>query len=205
MPLVHTTLYVVALPYPVGYTPLFPGWDKDANRQPLCERLCKLSMSNSFSPRLTRRPRSTRPLLRLRSGVCRPASPNASPENRSLARGRGLESYSVIKEVYIAAPAEVLYDILTDPERLPNLIGLKGKLEISAGRFSKADRKGHVVVRGSYLEMRAKRKVVLLYARRSQHRNTTITDSVVKISFEPHCEGTWVRLTHRGSLALSRY
>ena len=115
-----------------------------------------------------------------------------------------MKSDSIVKEIYVAAPVAVVYEMLTDPDQIRKWMGPRRRVEISSRCYSEVERKGKLIARIVDLEPDKKWSAPPSSMPGSIARDGTLTGSVVEIAFGVRGEGTWVRLTHHGPLSMRK-
>ena len=103
----------------------------------------------------------------------------------------------VTKQIFIEAPATVVYEVLTDPDQLKHWLGIAGNADAGGDNPLRPGLRGCVCIQRNYLESDTNRRVVFTWAWRRNGQEAIVIRSKVEIDLESEGEGTWVRLTHR--------
>jgi uncharacterized protein YndB with AHSA1/START domain len=103
----------------------------------------------------------------------------------------------LVKEIYIEAPVERVFDFLTDPVKMLRWMGVSAELDPRPGGIYRLDPNGGDVVRGEYLEVVPNSKVVFTWGFEGAAHSVPAGSTVVEITLDPRDQGTWLRLTHR--------
>lgn len=106
----------------------------------------------------------------------------------------------IVKEVFIEAPPSVVFQFLTDPQKMIRWMGIRAEIDPRPGGLYWLDPNGRDVIRGEYMEVIPERRVVFTWgwANPSEGLAAVPAGSTrVEIDLEPENEGTRVRLTHR--------
>jgi carbon monoxide dehydrogenase subunit G len=105
---------------------------------------------------------------------------------------------NIMKQIYIEAPPDVVYDFLTSPEKLVRWMGiLADRKELGERRFTAED----VAIRAGQVEQLLNSKVVFRYEVNAMGKSARC---IVEIELERRGNGTCVRLTHKESPRLKR-
>jgi uncharacterized protein YndB with AHSA1/START domain len=106
----------------------------------------------------------------------------------------------IVKEVFIEAPPSVVFQFLTDPQKMTRWMGIKAKIDPRPGGVYWLDPNGRDFIRGEYVEVIPDRRVVFTWG--FEHPSPGMPavpagSTQVEIDLEPEGKGTRVRLTHR--------
>jgi uncharacterized protein YndB with AHSA1/START domain len=100
----------------------------------------------------------------------------------------------ILKQIYIEAPPDVVYDFLTSPEKLARWMGVLPDQKRRQGRLRRTSK--DLAIRGGQLKQFENSKVVFCWEVNAMGKTAT---SVVVIELERRGNGTWVRLAHKES------
>jgi uncharacterized protein YndB with AHSA1/START domain len=103
----------------------------------------------------------------------------------------------LVKEVYIDASPELVFQFLTDPVKMLRWMGVAAEIDPRPGGMYRLDPNGRDVIRGQYLEVIPNSKVVFTWGWEGAGYSIPAGSTVVEIELEPRNHGTFVRLTHR--------
>ncbi len=103
----------------------------------------------------------------------------------------------LVKEIFIEAPPEVVFNFLTDPQRMVRWMGVAAELEPTPGGLYRLDPNGRDVIRGKYLEVVANRRVVFTWGWEEPGHSIPAGSTVVEIELHAESKGTRLKLTHR--------
>lgn len=106
----------------------------------------------------------------------------------------------IVKEVFIEAPPSVVFQFLTDPQKMIRWMGIRAEIDPRPGGLYWLDPNGRDVIRGEYKEVIPERRVVFTWGWENPSEGIAAVPSGstrVEIDLEPENEGTRVRLTHR--------
>ena len=106
---------------------------------------------------------------------------------------------SLVKEIFIEAPPEVVFKFLTDPVRMVRWMGIQAELEPRPGGVYRLDPNGRDVIRGSYVEVIPNSRIVFTFGWEEAGHSLPPGSTTVEIDLKPEGNGTRLRLTHRGS------
>lgn len=108
-----------------------------------------------------------------------------------------MTSNPVVKEIYIEAPPQVVFELLTDPVKMLRWMGVAAEIDPRPGGIYRLDPNGRDVIRGEYLEVVPNSKVVFTWGWEGVGQKIPAGSTVVEIQLQPRDSGTWVRLIHR--------
>ncbi len=103
----------------------------------------------------------------------------------------------IVKEIYIEAPPELVFEYLTDPKKMIRWMGLSAELEPKPGGLYRLDPNGRDLIRGSYLEVVPYSRIVFTWGFEEPGHAVPPGSSAVEITLEPKEKGTLLRLIHR--------
>lgn len=103
----------------------------------------------------------------------------------------------IVKEIYIEASPEIVFEYLTDPQKMIRWMGLSAELEPKPGGLYRLDPNGRDVIRGSYLEVVPHSRIVFTWGFEEPGHAVPPGSSVVEITLERKEKGTLLRLIHR--------
>lgn len=103
----------------------------------------------------------------------------------------------IIKEVYIEASPEIVFEFLTDQEKFLKWMGIAAELDPKPGGIFRIDPNGRDVIRGMYLEVVPFSRVVFTWGWEEKGHRVPAGSTVVEIELKPEGNGTRLRLTHR--------
>jgi uncharacterized protein YndB with AHSA1/START domain len=104
----------------------------------------------------------------------------------------------LVKEIYIEARRELVFEHLTEPARLLRWMGLAADLDAQPGGIFRIDPNGRDVIRGTFLEVIPHRRIVFTWGWEEDGARVPAGSTTVEIDLEEKGSGTLVRLTHRG-------
>lgn len=102
-----------------------------------------------------------------------------------------------MKEIYINALPEQVFEFLTDPVKMRRWMGIPADLDPRPGGIYRLAPGGGDVVRGEYLEVVPDSKVVFTWGFEGAAHGVPAGSTVVEIILEARGRGTWLRLSHR--------
>lgn len=108
-----------------------------------------------------------------------------------------MNSDALVKEIYIEAPPQIVFELLTDPVKMLRWMGVAAEIEARPGGIYRLDPNGRDVIRGQYLEVVPNSKVVFTWGWEQGGHQIPAGSSVVEIHLQARHRGTWVRLIHR--------
>jgi uncharacterized protein YndB with AHSA1/START domain len=109
-------------------------------------------------------------------------------------------SEPVVKEIFIDAPPSIVFQFLTDPQKMIRWMGVVAEIDVRPGGIYRLDPNGRDVIRGEYIEVIPHRRVTFTWGfeRPSQGLAAVPAGSTrVEIDLLPEGTGTRIRLTHR--------
>ena len=74
-----------------------------------------------------------------------------------------MTSDPVVKQIYIDAPPQVVFELLTDPVKMLRWMGIAAEIDPRPGGIYRLDPNGCDVIRGEYLEVVPSSKVVFTW------------------------------------------
>jgi uncharacterized protein YndB with AHSA1/START domain len=113
----------------------------------------------------------------------------------------GRASASIVKEIYIEAPPEMVFEFLTDPKKIARWLGMRAELESCTRKF----RVGQHMICGTYLGIIPNRRVVFTW--KSERIDQMASTGTSSVEIELHREGhrTRLRWSHRVSEVEARH
>jgi len=108
------------------------------------------------------------------------------------------------REIFIAAPREVVFDFLVDPALMVAWIGISHDLDPRPGGIFRVEVSLGNVARGRYVEVSPPRRVAFTWGWETHDPSFAVLEklppesSLVEIDLEPAQGGTMVRLRHSG-------
>lgn len=103
---------------------------------------------------------------------------------------------SLDKTIHIDAPPEVVFEFLTDPEKMARWCGEEAELEPEPGGLFRLRFEGGIESEGRYVIVDPPRRVVFTVG--MSGTAVPVGGSLVEIRLEPEGEGTRVTLRHDG-------
>jgi len=103
----------------------------------------------------------------------------------------------IVKEIYIEAPPEIVFEFLTDPRKFLRWMGVMAELDPRPGGIFRVDPNRRDVIRGTYREVVPYSRVVFTWGWEEKGRDVPAGSTVVEIDLEPEGKGTRLKLTHR--------
>jgi uncharacterized protein YndB with AHSA1/START domain len=103
----------------------------------------------------------------------------------------------ISKEIYIAAPPEIVFEFLTDPVKMLRWMGIHAELDPRPGGIYRLDPNGRDVIRGTYLEVVPHSRIAFTWGWEAPGAKVPAGSTVVEINLEREGKGTRLRLTHR--------
>lgn len=104
----------------------------------------------------------------------------------------------VRREVFIAAPMEAVFRLLTEAEQLVRWIGVAATIEAHPGGLFRFELMPGEFCSGRYVEVDPPRRVVFTWGWESGALPVPPGSSTVTIDLEPRPGGTFLRLIHTG-------
>lgn len=108
-----------------------------------------------------------------------------------------MASEPIVKEIYIDAPPSVVFEFLTDPEKMIGWMGIRAEIDPKPGGIYRVDPNGRDVIRGQYLEVVKDSRVVFTWGFEGGGYHVATGSTTVEIDLTPEGQGTRLRLTHR--------
>jgi uncharacterized protein YndB with AHSA1/START domain len=105
---------------------------------------------------------------------------------------------AVVREVRIAAPADLIFDYFVDPLKMIHWKGISAELDARPGGVYRVDMNGRDVILGEYLEIDRPRRVVMSFGWDAPETLIPAGSTRVEIDLIAEGEHTIVRLTHTG-------
>jgi uncharacterized protein YndB with AHSA1/START domain len=103
----------------------------------------------------------------------------------------------LVKEIYIDAPAEVIFTFLTDAAKMVRWMGITAAIDPRPGGIYRLDPNGRDVILGKYLEVAPSSRIVFTWGFENAAHDVSAGSTVVEIDLIPEGRGTRLRLTHR--------
>jgi uncharacterized protein YndB with AHSA1/START domain len=103
----------------------------------------------------------------------------------------------IVKEIYIDAPPSVVFQFLTDPQKMLSWMGIRAEIDPQSDGIYRVDTNGRDVIRGEYLEVVKDSRVVFTWGFEGGGYNVQAGSSRVEIDLTREGKGTRLRLTHR--------
>jgi uncharacterized protein YndB with AHSA1/START domain len=104
---------------------------------------------------------------------------------------------SLVKEIYIDAPPEVVFSFLTDPVKMIRWMGITAELDPRPGGIYRLDPNGGDVILGKYLEVRPNSRIVFTWGFERNAHDVSPGSTIVEIDLIAEGKGTRLRLIHR--------
>ncbi len=108
-----------------------------------------------------------------------------------------MASDPIFKEIYIDALPSVVFQFLTDPQKILSWMGIRAEIDPKPGGIYRVDANGRDVIRGEYLEVVKDSRVVFTWGFEGGGYKVQAGSSRVEIELTREGEGTRLRLTHR--------
>jgi len=108
------------------------------------------------------------------------------------------ETGSIERELTIAARPEIVFAYFVDPERIVRWMGRTAELDATPGGLFRIDYNGTDIVRGTFVEVDAPRRVVFTWGWEAPGDPTPPGASTVEVTLTPDGDGTRVQLRHFG-------
>lgn len=105
----------------------------------------------------------------------------------------------LVKEIFIAAPPEVVFQFLIDPAKMVRWMGIAAEIDPRPGGIYRLDPNGRDVILGKYLEVIPNRRVVFTWGWEKPSEGLAAVpagSTRVEIDLGSEGSGTRVRLTH---------
>ena len=103
----------------------------------------------------------------------------------------------LVKEIYIDAPAEVIFTFLTDAAKMVRWMGITAAIDPRPGGIYRLDPNGRDVILGKYLEVVRNSRIVFTWGFENAAHDVSAGSTIVEIYLIPEGCGTRLRLTHR--------
>jgi uncharacterized protein YndB with AHSA1/START domain len=106
----------------------------------------------------------------------------------------------LVKEIYIDAKPHVVFQFLTDPQKMVRWMGIRARIDPQPGGVYWLDPNGRDTIRGEYLEVVRDRRVVFTWGFEKPSAGmpwVPAGSTRVEIDLTPEGTGTRVRLVHR--------
>jgi uncharacterized protein YndB with AHSA1/START domain len=104
----------------------------------------------------------------------------------------------IVKEINIAAPCEIVYEYLTQPDKIVQWMGFDAEVDPKPGGIFRLKPNRHNVLRGSYIETTPFSKVSFSWGFEGEGHELPAGSTLVEISLEEIQTGTKLRLVHSG-------
>jgi uncharacterized protein YndB with AHSA1/START domain len=104
---------------------------------------------------------------------------------------------SIVKEIFIQAPPAVVFQFLTDPDKMIRWMGIKAEIDPKPGGVYRLDPNGRDVIRGTYLEVVPNSRVVFTWGWEEPEHSIPAGSTRVEIDLTAERGGTIMRLVHR--------
>ena len=114
-----------------------------------------------------------------------------------MATERALEATAIERELRIDAEPEVVYEFLTEPEKMLRWQARAAQLNPRPGGIFRCDIGPEHVALGEYLEAVPARRVVFTWGREGDEKSVPPGSSTVEVDLIPDGVGTLVRFIHR--------
>jgi uncharacterized protein YndB with AHSA1/START domain len=108
------------------------------------------------------------------------------------------DTEDVSREIFIEAPPAVVFDFLTDGEKLLRWIGVSADLEPVPGGLFRVSPNGRDVVEGRFLEVKPHTRIVFTWGFVGADARIPAGSTTVEITLTPERGGTRLRLRHHG-------
>ena len=112
----------------------------------------------------------------------------------------GGASPPIVKEIHIDAPPEIVYEYLTQPDKIAQWMGLKIDVDPRPGGIFRISPNGVDVILGAYAETTPYSRVSFTWGFDGEGHGVPAGSSIVEITLEPAASGTLLRLVHRNLL-----
>jgi uncharacterized protein YndB with AHSA1/START domain len=103
----------------------------------------------------------------------------------------------LVKEIYIDAPAEVIFSFLTDPAKMVQWMGITAEIDPRPGGIYRLDPNSGDVILGKYLEVVPNSRIVFTWGFENAAHDVSAGSTIVEIDLIREGRGTRLRLTHR--------
>lgn len=108
------------------------------------------------------------------------------------------EGIAVVREVFVAAAPETIWQYLVDPAKAVRWMGVAASFDARAGGQYRVEVLPGDVVSGAFVELDRPRRLVHTWGWESQSGSVPPGSSTVEFELIPRDEGTLVRVTHSG-------
>lgn len=108
-----------------------------------------------------------------------------------------MASEPLIKEIYIEAAPEIVFEFLTDPKKMIRWMGLTVDIDPRPGGIYRLDPNGRDVIRGTYIEVVPNSRIVFTWGFEGTGHAIDAGATMVEITLQPKDNGTQLRLVHR--------
>lgn len=103
----------------------------------------------------------------------------------------------IVKDVYINAPARLVYAFLTEPAKIAQWIGTEADVNPHPGGLFRIVATATDIIRGTYLEAVPDSKVTFTWGFEGEGHTLPAGSTVVEITLHPQGAGTRLNLVHR--------
>jgi uncharacterized protein YndB with AHSA1/START domain len=103
----------------------------------------------------------------------------------------------IVKDIYLDAPASLVYEFLTEPAKIVQWLGTGADVNPRPGGLFRIPMLGNDVVRGTYLEAVPNSKVTFTWGFEGEGHELPAGSTVVEITLAPEGAGTRLKLVHR--------
>ena len=107
-----------------------------------------------------------------------------------------MASEPVVKELFIDAPPEVVFEFFTDPGKMVQWLGIAAQLEPRPGGLFRVDPTGKDARCGTFLEVVPHSRIVFTWGWERQGGLVPAGGSRVEVDLRPSGSGTHLRLVH---------
>jgi len=104
----------------------------------------------------------------------------------------------VDRTLQVNAPADLLYELLTDAEHLVRWMAASATVEARVGGTIRWTHANGDACAGTFVELVPDRRIVFTYGWERDDVGVPPGSTTVEITLEPHGDGTQLRLVHRG-------
>lgn len=104
----------------------------------------------------------------------------------------------VEKTIHVHAPADLLYELLTDAERLVTWMAATADVDARVGGAIRWTHENGDTCSGRFVELVPARRIVFTYGWERPDVEVPPGSTTVEITLEPRPDGTELRLVHRG-------
>jgi uncharacterized protein YndB with AHSA1/START domain len=103
----------------------------------------------------------------------------------------------IVKDIYIDAPASIVYSFLTEPTKIAEWMGTEAEVHPRPGGLFRIAMTPSDIVRGTYLEAIPDSKVTFTWGFEGEGHELPAGSTVVEITLLPEGAGTRLNLVHR--------